>query len=90
LSTDSRRKANHPSHPRASNRGLGLILFALYLVLYSGFVALNTFWPQAAGKAVFGGINLAIVYGLGLIIAAIVLALVYAFLCAPGEEGAEE
>ena len=88
MSTDSRRESNDPSNPRASNRGLGLILFAFYLVLYGGFVALNTFWPQAAGKPVFGGINLAIIYGLGLIIAAIVLALVYAFLCAPSEKGA--
>lgn len=59
----------------------GLILFAVYLLLYGGFMLLTAFVPAVMASEVFGGVNLAIVYGLGLIGAALVLALVYAWLC---------
>jgi len=56
---------------------LGLVLFLLYLVLYGGFVLLNAFSPKTMELTPIAGINLAILYGFGLIIAAIVLALIY-------------
>lgn len=59
------------------NRKLGLWLFLLYLVMYGGFVALVTVNYKATGAAAFGGLNVAVVYGLGLIVGAFVLALVY-------------
>ena len=59
----------------------GLVLFAIYLALYIGFVGLNAFAPQAMEITPFAGVNLAILYGFGLIVAALVLALVYAWLC---------
>lgn len=58
----------------------GLWLFALYFALYAGFVGLNAFRPSTM-TAEFSGINLAVWYGLGLIIAAFVLAMVYMGLC---------
>jgi uncharacterized membrane protein (DUF485 family) len=58
----------------------GLALFAIYLVLYGGFMLLIAFAPSVMATTL-GGINLAIWYGLGLIAAALVLALVYAWLC---------
>jgi uncharacterized membrane protein (DUF485 family) len=60
--------------PHASLR---LWLFALYLALYVGFMLLTTFRLDLMALTPFGGVNLAIVYGLGLIAAALVLALFY-------------
>jgi uncharacterized membrane protein (DUF485 family) len=65
----------------ARNARLGLILFTVYSTLYLTFVLLNAFAPQVMTFTVFAGINLAVVYGLGLIAAAFVLALLYAWLC---------
>jgi uncharacterized membrane protein (DUF485 family) len=59
----------------------GRILFFFYLLLYGGFVFLNAFAPQAMEQTPFMGINLAILYGLGLIAVAFVLALLYDWLC---------
>jgi uncharacterized membrane protein (DUF485 family) len=56
---------------------IGLVLFAVYLVLYSGFVLLAAFSPESMEATPLAGVNLAIWYGFGLIVAAFVLALVY-------------
>lgn len=63
------------------NARYGLILFFVYLVLYGGFVLINAFTPETMEATPFGGINLAILYGFALIVAAFLLALVYGFLC---------
>ncbi len=63
------------------NARLGLALFAVYLLLYAGFMALNAFFPNVIRTLPFGGVNLAILYGFGLIAGAVVLALVYMVLC---------
>lgn len=63
------------------NTRLGLKLFIVYLALYGGFVFLNTFSPAKMEVVVFAGLNLAIVYGFTLIIAAFVLAMIYGWLC---------
>ncbi len=69
-------------HPEiiAHNTRLGLILFALYCVMYGGFMGLSTFAPEVMKSRPFGGVNLAILYGFGLIVAAMLLAVVYLFL----------
>jgi uncharacterized membrane protein (DUF485 family) len=59
----------------------GLILFSIYLALYAGFMALNAFAPSIMESMPFAGVNLAILYGFALIIAAVILALLYAWLC---------
>ena len=59
----------------------GLVLFAVYLVIYGGFVLLNAFRPDLADERVLAGLNLAIVYGMALIFAAFGLAVVYGWLC---------
>jgi Protein of unknown function, DUF485 len=63
------------------NARLGLVLFAVYLAGYGAYVAISTFRPAVMDKVPFLGINLAVVSGMGLIIGAFVLALVYAALC---------
>jgi uncharacterized membrane protein (DUF485 family) len=59
----------------------GLVLFAIYFALYGGFVVLNVFFPKLMETTPVAGVNLAILYGFGLIAAALILALVYAWLC---------
>jgi uncharacterized membrane protein (DUF485 family) len=59
---------------------IALILFAVYLVLYSGFVFLNAFAPWTMEVTPVARVNLAILYGFGLIVAAFLLALLYGWL----------
>lgn len=68
------------------NARIGIVLFAVYLLLYGGFVFLNAFAADVMERTPIAGVNLAILYGFGLIIAALVLALVYGFLCKPTDE----
>jgi uncharacterized membrane protein (DUF485 family) len=60
---------------------LGIRMTVLYFVLYGGFVALSVFRPTWMGARGVFGLNLAVSYGIGLILAAVILALVYNLLC---------
>ena len=72
------------------NQKLGLALFVVYLLFYCGFVFLNAFSAELMEKRVIAGVNLAIVYGIALIVGAFLLAVVYGILCRrePDEEPA--
>ena len=70
-----------PAAETARNARYGLGLFAVYAALYATFVLLTAFAPQTMGTVIGFGINLAVYYGLALIAAAFLLALVYAWLC---------
>ncbi len=63
------------------NARVGFVLFVVYLLLYGGFVFLNAFAADVMEWTPIAGVNLAILYGFGLIIAALLLALLYGFLC---------
>jgi len=65
----------------ARNSRLGLQLFTVYSVLYGGFVLVNTFKPKWMEVMPLAGVNLAVLLGFALIIAAFVLALLYGWLC---------
>ena len=65
----------------SKNARFGLQLFLIYLLMYGGFVLLNAFAPGTMEITPIAGINLAILYGFGLIIAALVLALIYGIFC---------
>ena len=56
-------------------RRLGLVLFWIYVALYAGFMGLVLFQPDMLSIRPFGGVNLAIASGMGLIAAAFGLAL---------------
>lgn len=60
---------------------LGVKLFIVYTLVYGVFVALGVINYEAMGKIVLGKLNLAIVYGFGLILLAITLGLVYNWRC---------
>lgn len=66
-----------PDPAFAFKRRLGAILFIVYALVYAGFVAINLIRPVLMEKTVLGGLNVAVVYGMGLIIFALILALVY-------------
>ncbi len=66
---------------QARNTRIGFALFGVYLLLYSGFVLINTFAPEMMEIMPFAGVNLAIILGFGLILTAFVLALIYGFVC---------
>lgn len=74
------REEEHPPLV-ARNTRIGLSLFAIYLALYAGFMGLSTFAPKVMQARPFGGLNLFVLYGFGLIVAALILAIVYLLLC---------
>lgn len=73
-----------PSSPAeeapSAGAGYAMPLFWLYLAFYAGFMILSAFRIDLMGQPVFAGLNLAIVYGLGLIGGAVLMALLYAVL----------
>lgn len=66
---------------------IGLALFWIYVLLYAGFMALVLFRPDLLSLRPFGGVNLAIAYGMGLIAGAFLLAIVYMAACRAVEGG---
>ena len=65
---------------------LGIKLFWLYCVIYMGFVGIAVFSPESMKTELLAGTNLAIIYGMALIIFAIVLGLIYNYLCTKKED----
>jgi uncharacterized membrane protein (DUF485 family) len=60
---------------------LGVILFWVYLIVYAGFVVIGTISPKTLGLELLGGVNIAIIYGMGLIILAAIMGLIYNYFC---------
>ncbi len=76
-------KGHHDDRHVSPNARLGLSLFGVYLTLYLGFVAIAAFKYEWFNLAAPGGVNLAIAYGMGLILVALLLAAVYMMFCKP-------
>ena len=66
---------------RSYNARMGLVLFAFYLAAYVGFVVLAAVAPGIMGQPSLGGVNVAVMYGFGLIIGAFVVSILYMLLC---------
>lgn len=64
-----------PPSPR-----LGLVFFAVYLFFYVGFVLISAFASERLETILPGGLNLAVVYGFGLILLALILAAAYGWM----------
>lgn len=69
---------------------LGIRLFFVYLICYAGFVAIGVFQYELLAAKVFGGLNLALAYGIGLIIFAVILGIIYNHYCTKYEDEAEQ
>ena len=64
---------------------LGLIMFAIYVPIYLAFILICVLSPKTMSIDI-GSLNLAIVYGLFLILLAIVQALIYNNICSRKEK----
>ena len=64
----------------SSSARLGLILFGIYLFTYIVFVLMNALVPEMMEQTPLAGINVAILFGVGLILLAFVLSLLYGVL----------
>lgn len=69
---------------------LGIYFFFIYFFFYAGFVAIGVLNYELLAFEVIGGVNLAIFYGIGLILFAIILGILYNFLCSRYEDEKEE
>jgi uncharacterized membrane protein (DUF485 family) len=65
---------------------LGLILFLIYLAIYATFIAINVAIPRSMGAMGPFGVNVAIWYGIFLIVLALVLGMAYNHFCTKAEK----
>ena len=78
-------KTNHPDYAVGYKSKLGILMFIIYAVIYAGFVVVNVAKPVLMENYIIFGLNLAVVYGFGLIIFALILAVIYNHLCTSQE-----
>lgn len=64
---------------------LGIKMFFVYSVFYAGFVAINFVKPLWMELETIFGLNLASLYGISLIVVALIMALVYNHRCTKQE-----
>lgn len=65
---------------------LGLKLFLAYAIIYAGFVFIGVSNPELMGMRVIWDLNLAIIYGFGLIFLAVVMGFLYHLACSRIED----
>lgn len=68
-------------HEQRRNARIGMLLFIIYTACYAAFVLTAAFAPQRMAIRPWADINLAIWSGFGLLLLALVLSLVYSWLC---------
>jgi uncharacterized membrane protein (DUF485 family) len=73
-------------HAAAKKAKLGIKLFIFYILIYAGFVVIGLVDPELMGLHIIGKQNLAIVYGFGLIVLAIVMGFIYNAMCSRLED----
>jgi uncharacterized membrane protein (DUF485 family) len=66
---------------------IGIRMTLIYSLIYGGFVVVSVFQPTWMGARAVLGLNLAVAYGLGLIIIAFIFALIYNHLCRAPQPG---
>ncbi len=79
--------ADHASDLKSK---IGIKLFVIYTLVYIGFIAINVIEPILMEKVIFLGLNLAVVYGMGLIFLAIIMGLIYNHICTNYEQKMNE
>jgi len=75
----------HQEESQGYKTRLGLIMFAIYTPIYFAFVAICVISPRLMAVNV-GSLNVAIVYGFGIIILAIIQAIIYNSICSKREK----
>jgi uncharacterized membrane protein (DUF485 family) len=74
-------------HIAARNARVGMVLFVFYSACYAAFVLTCVFAPDRMAARPWAGINLAIWSGFGLLGLALVMSLLYSWLCRGRGEG---
>lgn len=69
---------------------LGVWFFFIYLLFYGGFVAIGVLNYELLAVPVMMGLNLAVFYGMGLIAFAVLLGVLYNWLCSKYEDDMNE
>ncbi|MBM3404248.1 MAG: DUF485 domain-containing protein [Bacteroidetes bacterium] len=65
----------------AKKAKLGVKMFIAYTLVYAGFVFIGLSKPEWMGLELIGKQNIAIIYGFGLIVLAIVMGFIYNYFC---------
>ncbi len=65
--------------PESDHTPLGFKFFFFYVIIYTIFVLLNTFYADKIASLTTIGINIPVIYGFALIFSAVFLALVYSW-----------
>lgn len=65
---------------------LGLVLFLVYAFVYASFVFIGLVYTDLLGTKLIGGVNLAVIYGIGLIVLAGVMGFIYNLACSAMED----
>ena len=73
-------------HAIAYKTRLGVKMFLAYALVYVGFVMINIIKPVLMENEIIFGLNLAVVYGFGLIILSLIMALIYNYFCVKKEK----
>lgn len=63
------------------NARVGMVLFLAYLALYAAFMGVNVLAPAWMDFVPFWGLNLAILWGLALILGPLLISVIYMALC---------
>lgn len=77
---------SEPDNASGYKSKLGVKMILVYAVIYFGFILINTFKPKLMSVKIVFGVNLAVIYGFGLIILAIVLGIIYNAKCSKKEK----
>jgi uncharacterized membrane protein (DUF485 family) len=72
------------------NQELGFLLFMLYGTVYAGFVIISVYDVGLMDRIMPFEINLAVFYGMGLIVLALLLSIVYSGLCNSRERKSDQ
>lgn len=65
---------------------LGVWFFFIYLIFYAGFVVIGVLNYELLATEVVAGLNLALIYGMGLIVFAVLLGILYNYFCSKYED----
>ena len=63
------------------NARVGMALFIAYLAVYAAYMVVNVLAPEWMDVVPFWGLNLAVLWGMGLIVGALILSIIYMLLC---------
>ena len=74
----------------AKKAKLGVWFFLIYSFFYAGFVVIGVVNYELLSHEVAFGLNLALFYGMGLIVFAVLLGMLYNFLCTRYEDELNE